>query len=92
MFIPPSALSAEVLDHLLEEFATLDGTYVGDGPEPSLAEKIAALRGQLKSGELRITFDEESESVSLLHDVDVARAVAPPSEDHDVEREGNPDE
>lgn len=89
MFIPASALSAEVLDHLLEEFATRDGTYVGDGPEPSLAEKIAALRGQLKSGELRITFDEETESVSLLHDIDVARASATPSQDHDVEREWN---
>ena len=65
MIIPVSALSEDTLHRLLADFATRDGTYVGDGPEPDLADKIRHLRTLLKKGELHITFDDYTESLSL---------------------------
>ncbi len=66
MIVPPSSIPADTLDRILADFATRDGTFIGDGPEPSLEEKVAALRVRLARGDLLLTFDAESESLSMV--------------------------
>lgn len=65
MDIPPSALRPEVLRALIEEFVTREGTDYGH-EEHDLERKVAAVRRQLERGEAKISFDPESESVSIL--------------------------
>lgn len=66
MIVPPGSIPADTLDRMLADFATRDGTFIGDGPEPSLEEKVSALRSRLQKGELLLTFDAESESLSIV--------------------------
>jgi uncharacterized protein YheU (UPF0270 family) len=63
--IPPSRLTPEVLDALLQEFASRDGTDYGER-EHSLAEKAAQLRSQLMSSELALLYDGDSEEWDLV--------------------------
>ena len=55
-----------VLQALLEEFASRDGTDYGIR-EYSLDEKIAQLRRQLEASELRILYDVDSEEWDLVN-------------------------
>ncbi|MEH6517687.1 MAG: YheU family protein [Halioglobus sp.] len=63
--IPSSRLTPEVLDALLEEFASRDGTDYGER-EHSLQEKVAQLRSQLMSTELALLYDGDSEEWDLV--------------------------
>ncbi|MDJ0851430.1 MAG: YheU family protein [Myxococcota bacterium] len=63
--IDPSALSAEALRGLVEEFVTRDGTDYG-AVERSVAEKIAQVTAQLGSGEACIVFDEATETANIV--------------------------
>lgn len=71
--IPPARLAPDTLAGLLEEFASRDGTDYGDR-ELSLAEKVANLRRQLDSGDMRLLYDSDSESWDLVSR-DTARAL-----------------
>ena len=63
--VPVDALAPDVLQGLLEEFATRDGTDYGE-QERSLASKVAELRRLLDRGEARIVFDPAAESVNIV--------------------------
>lgn len=63
--IPPSRLDPGVLQALLEDYASRDGTDYGSR-EFTLQEKTAQLRGQLDSGELQLLYDADSEEWDLL--------------------------
>ena len=63
--VPIQRLATDVLNALLEEFASRDGTDYGER-ELSLGEKVANLRWQLEQGELQILFESESEQWDLL--------------------------
>lgn len=63
--IPPSALAAETLDALLEEFASRDGTDYGER-ETSLTTRVAQLRTGLLGGEIVLLYDGDSETWDLL--------------------------
>ena len=63
--VPMEALAGDVLQALLEEFVTRDGTDYGTR-ELSLEEKVERLRAQLARGEARIVFDPESESANIV--------------------------
>ncbi len=65
MEIPPARLDAEVLQALLEEFASRDGTDYGER-ELALEQKVAQLRRQLHERGLLLLFDSESETWDLL--------------------------
>ena len=65
MEIPPARLDAEVLQALLEEFASRDGTDYGER-ELALEQKVAQLRRQLDERGLLLLFDSESETWDLL--------------------------
>ena len=63
--IPAERLEPTVLDALLEEFATRDGTDYG-AVETVLAQRLAQLRGQLAGGEMALLYDADSEQWDLL--------------------------
>ena len=63
--VPPQRLDADVLQALLQEYASRDGTDYCER-EASLAEKVTQLRAQLDRGEIAILFATESETWDLL--------------------------
>jgi len=65
MDIPYSELSEDVLNAVIEEFVTREGTEYGER-EYSLSEKIEQIKKQLRDGEIKISFDPESESCTLV--------------------------
>jgi uncharacterized protein YheU (UPF0270 family) len=63
--VPVSALSRDALHALVEEFVTRDGTDYG-AVERSLEAKVADVLRQLDRGEVRIVFDAETETTSIV--------------------------
>jgi uncharacterized protein YheU (UPF0270 family) len=63
--IPLEALSADALKGIIENFIQREGTDYGAN-EASLEVKVAQIRKQLARGDVKVVFDHESESVSLL--------------------------
>ena len=63
--VSPSALSRDALRALVEEFVTRDGTDYG-AVERSLDAKVADVLRQLDRGEVRIVFDSESETTTVV--------------------------
>lgn len=63
--VPVDAIAPDVLQALLEEFVTRDGTDYGER-ERSLEEKVATLRASLARGDARIVFDPATESVTVV--------------------------
>jgi hypothetical protein len=63
--VPLQRLQGEILQALLEEFASRDGTDYGEH-ELSLAQKTAALQKQLEQGELQILYDADSQQWDLV--------------------------
>ena len=63
--VPTRALEADILQALLEVFASRDGTDYGER-EVTLAQKVSDLQGQLRRGDLLILYETESESWDLL--------------------------
>jgi uncharacterized protein YheU (UPF0270 family) len=65
VLVPAQRLQAEVLLALLEEYASRDGTDYGER-ERTLEEKVAQLLCQLRTDELQILYDVDSEQWDLL--------------------------
>ncbi|XAL98005.1 YheU family protein [Phycisphaeraceae bacterium D3-23] len=66
--IPHDQLPADTLDALIEEFVTRDGT------DPAEAyHSIDQVRKLLDAGRVVITFDEESETCTILRKEDAER-------------------
>jgi hypothetical protein len=63
--VPHAQLAPELLRRLIEEFVTRDGTDYG-AIERTLAEKVAAVLRQLRTGEAAIVVDAESETVDIV--------------------------
>ena len=63
--VPTSALSRDALRALVEEFVTRDGTDYG-AVERSLEAKVADVLRQIDRGEVRIVFDPDTETTSLV--------------------------
>jgi uncharacterized protein len=63
--IPPDALSRDALRALVEEFVTRDGTDYG-AIERGLEDKVADVMRQIARGEVRIVFDPESETTTIV--------------------------
>jgi uncharacterized protein len=71
--VPHDRLKPETLDALIEEFVTRDGAVHGH-PDALLSNQVAAVRDQLKSGKLVITFDDETESCTICLADELRRA------------------
>jgi uncharacterized protein YheU (UPF0270 family) len=65
VMVPPERLQADVLQALLEDFASRDGTDYGER-ECTLVEKVEQLRSQLHTGDLHLLYDADSEQWDLL--------------------------
>jgi len=63
--IPWDELSTQVLNSLIEEFITREGTDYGER-EFNLTEKVEQVKAQIKRGDVVIVFDVESETCNLL--------------------------
>ena len=63
--VPHTALAPELLQAVIESFVLREGTDYG-AREFSLQEKVAHVIRQLERGEAKITFDPETETISLI--------------------------
>ena len=63
--MPPSALSADALRGLIEEFVTRDGTDYGTR-ERSVEEKVRDVLRQIERGDVKIMFDPATSSANLI--------------------------
>lgn len=67
--VPIEALSAELLDAIIESFILREGTDYGS-VEFSLEAKLKQVRRQIEKGDVKIVFDPTTESVNLMTDRD----------------------
>ena len=65
VLVPAQRLQGDVLQALLEEYASREGTDYGER-ECTLEEKVAQLLRQLRTDELQILYDVDSEQWDLL--------------------------
>ena len=65
MIIPWHDLAPETLDNLIESFVLREGTDYGEY-ERSLADKVADVKQQLKSGEAVLVWSELHETVNIM--------------------------
>ena len=65
MIVPWQDINADTLNHLLEEFASRDGTDYGDY-EISLADKVDQLKVQLQQKRIMVVYCELHESVNIV--------------------------
>ncbi len=72
--VPVTRLQADVLQALLEEFASRDGTDYGER-ECSLQQKVEDLGRQIACGELQLLFETESEHWDLVPREEAARLL-----------------
>jgi len=68
MIIPYDELSEDALQSLIDDFVTRDGSDYGL-EEISRQEKAAQLLVALKTGEMLISYDDETESCGLVRNV-----------------------
>lgn len=67
--IPASALSEDALLGVIDSFIQREGTDYGVA-EVSYATKVKQVRSQIDKGSVKIVFDPNLQSVSLMTDVD----------------------
>jgi uncharacterized protein YheU (UPF0270 family) len=65
VFVPHTELEPDLLHAVVESFVLREGTDYGER-EVSFEAKVVRVIAQLKSGEARILFDPESESVTIV--------------------------
>ena len=65
VLVPLQRLETDVLQALLEDYATRDGTDYGER-ELTTQEKVERLRRQLSAGDLQILYDADSEEWDLV--------------------------
>ena len=65
MIVPWQDINPDTLNHLLEEFASRDGTDYG-AYETRLADKVAQLEIQLKQKRIVVVYSELHESVNIV--------------------------
>ncbi len=65
MEIPYTELSGDALRGVIEEFVSREGTEYGQR-EYTLEDKINRVVRQLESGEVKLFFDEQSQTCNLV--------------------------
>jgi uncharacterized protein len=64
MEIPFESVAPEILEKIIEEFVTREGTDYGE--EFELQEKIAQVRALILRGKATVVFDEISETCGIV--------------------------
>ena len=65
MIVPWQNINADTLSHLLEEFASRDGTDYG-AYETSLEDKVSQLKTPLQQKKIVVVYSELHESVNIV--------------------------
>ena len=65
MIVPWQDINSDTLNHLLEEFASRDGTDYGSY-ETSLADKVDQLKVQLNQKRILVVYSELHESINIV--------------------------
>ncbi|GAB60014.1 YheU family protein [Rheinheimera nanhaiensis] len=65
MIIPYADLADDTLNNLIEYYVLREGTDYGE-QEVTLMEKVAAVKRQLKNGEVVLVYSELHETVNLM--------------------------
>lgn len=71
--VPYGELSLEALRSIVDDLVTRDGTDYGE-VERTREQKAASLMRQLESGEAKLVFDLETESIGLMTAAALTRA------------------
>ena len=74
MIIPYNMLDKDTLQNLVEEFVSRDGT--DNGYDETLSRKVEQVLYGLKSGELVLVFDHESQTPNILSKEAAQRLIA----------------
>lgn len=69
MLIPHHMLDPAILENMLEDFVTRDGT--DNGFDAPLEKRVSQLKKQLERGEILIVFHPDTGDTSLAHRRDV---------------------
>lgn len=69
MLIPYHLLDPAILERMLEDFVTRDGT--DNGYDATLTQRVDKLRRSLEKGQVLIVFHAETGDTSLAHKRDV---------------------
>ena len=87
MRVPHTDLQPETLINLIESFVTREGTDYGS-VERTLDSKIADVMRQLEDGRAFVTYDDASDSVSIVaKDAPIKHAATQPQRDHSESQE-----
>lgn len=70
MIIPPGSIAPDTLRAIVEEYITREGTDYGE-QEMTLDEKVETLMPQVRNQEVLVVFDDELQTVNLVHKNDV---------------------
>lgn len=73
--IPLSALSSEALSGLIDAFIMREGTDYGVN-EVSHESKVKQVRRQLEKGDVKIVFDSNTDTATLITEREFKRVVA----------------
>ena len=65
MDIPYTEISEEALKAIIQEYITREGTEYG-AEEYSLERKIEQIKQQLLKGDIKINFDDETQTCNLV--------------------------
>ncbi len=63
--IPVDQLAPELLEAVIESFVLREGTDYGDG-DFTLAQKCQQVRAALQRGDVTLSFDADSDSVTIV--------------------------
>lgn len=74
MIIPWQELAPDTLNNLLEHFVLQEGTEYGE-QDVSLADKVDAVRQQLRQGSAVIVYSELHESINIVPRESLSRAA-----------------
>lgn len=72
--IKPEFLTADVLNSVVQEFVLREGTNYGL-VEHSSETKVQQVIQQIKKGDVKIVFDPQSESVTLMTSTEFKKAI-----------------
>ena len=70
--VPWTSLNTQTLDALIHEFVTRDGTDYGQREVPT-ATKTAQVMAHLRAGRCVISYDERSNSVTIIPRENISR-------------------
>ena len=84
MEVPYKSLSERALLGVIREFVTREGTDYGERVY-ALEEKIAHVLGQIEKGEVRIFYEEETQTCNLVTTEQLHRAAQEEEEEREME-------